>query len=154
MRRVAFGLVFLGALCGGAIGAAGDWKLELLPMGTPLANEGCVTRFGFVGQTDGDLFLDAGSDDKARATIKLGGKVFDLVLVHAKTTGRNGPDSTGVGTQYDRVFQDKTGALTVETVVKVTRLAPEADAVEMAGTLTAKYLGETQTVRVDGGVGC
>jgi len=54
----------------------------------------------------------------------------------------------------DRVFKDKTGAIVVESIVKVTALHPDADSTEMAGTLTAKYLGRTQTIKIEGGVAC
>ena len=142
----------------GAVGAnAADWKVEELPANLPLANQSCLTTYSFAGHvSENGVFLDESTDElrKARANIKLGGKVFDLVLVSSRRSGKDGPDSVGPGSQSDRVFKDKTGAVVVETVVKVIAEHPEADSVEMAGSLTAKYLGKTQTVRIEGGVAC
>ena len=155
MRFFKLGLAFAGlvVLSGGAIAA--DWHVEPLPANLPLANQSCLTRYGIAGKSgDADIFLDESTDDKARANIKLAGKVFDLTLVSSKTSGKDGPDTTGVGMQMDRVFKDKTGAVAVESVVKVTAVHPDADSSEMAGTLTAKYLGRTQTIKIAGGVAC
>jgi len=155
MRFFKLGLALAGfvALSGAAIAA--DWHVEPLPANLPLANQSCLTTYSIVGQnSDNGVFLDESTDDKARANIKLGGKLFDLKLVSSKTSGKDGPDSTGVGMQMDRVFKDKTGAIVVESIVKVTALHPDADSTEMAGTLTAKYLGRTQTIKIEGGVAC
>ncbi|HEX4304132.1 MAG TPA: hypothetical protein VHZ78_15150 [Rhizomicrobium sp.] len=153
-RHLVSAVVTVAVLFGNAF-AAGDWKVEALPANLPLASQSCLTTYSFVGHmSENGVFLDESTDDKARANIRLGGKVFDLVLVSSKRSGKDGPDSTGPGSQSDRVFKDKTGAVVVETVVKVTAEHPEADSVEMVGSLTAKYLGKTQTVRIEGGVAC
>ncbi len=156
----ALNLVFAAAVAlssGPALAGAATWHVEALPDTLPLASQSCLSTYTIVGQKGfAAAFLDESTDElrKARANIKLGGKVFNLLLVSTKRSGKDGPDSTGPGAQTDRVFKDKTGAVTVETVVKVTKENPEADSVEMEGSLTVKYLGGTQTVRIEGGVAC
>src|ERR1700759_3987891 len=139
MRAFKSGLAVLAVLavaaftCG-ATAAGPAWHVEGLPDTLPLASQSCLTTYTIVGQKGyAAAFLDESTDElrKARANIKLGGKVFDLLLVSTKRGGKDGPDSTGPGAQTDRVFKDKGGAVTVETVVKVTREDPEADSVEM-----------------------
>jgi hypothetical protein len=111
--------------------------------------------FGLKGpNADKTLFYDDGTDDKAHANVKLNGKLFDLLLVSQKTSGKDGPDSSGVGAHYDRTFKDKTGAVTVASSVIVTAVHPDADSSELAGTLTVTYLGTTQKIVIDGGIAC
>lgn len=163
MRAFKMGLAFfaLAALSGPTAAvpapAPAGWKIELLPDNLPLAQQSCLTAYSIVGQQGfHNVFLDESTDEllKARGNIKLGGKVYDLKLVSTKTSGKQGADTSGVGAHFDRVFKDKTGAVVVETMVTVTAIHPEADSSEMAGMLTAKFMGKAQTIKIEGGVAC
>ena len=155
MRTFTLGLALAALTCASGY-AATPWHIETLPDNAPLTKQsGCMTSYGPKGSnSDKNVFLDDGVDTGAVANIKLGGKVFDLQLVSQKTTGKDGPDSNGVGAHYDRVFKDKTGAVVVTSSVTVTAQHPETDSTEMAGTLSATYAGATQKLAIEGGVAC
>ncbi|HXC55309.1 MAG TPA: hypothetical protein VNU97_08450 [Rhizomicrobium sp.] len=157
MRAFKTGLVVMAAAAFTCGTAAANWHVESLPDNLPLASQSCLTTYSIVGTNGANsVFLDESTDEllKARGNIKLGGKLFDLKLVSTKTTGKDGADSSGIGAHFDRVFKDKSGAVVVETAVTVTALHPEADSSEMGGSLTAKFQGGTQTIKIEGGVAC
>ncbi len=136
--------------------AASAWHIDTLPDNAPImAQGGCLMSLGPKGPNSfKTVFLDDGVDVKAVANIKLGGKIYVLNLVSQKTSGKNGAESSGVGTHYERVFKDKTGAVAVTSTLAVTAEHPEADSVEMAGTLAVTYQGTTQKIAVEGGIAC
>jgi hypothetical protein len=139
-----------------AIAAAAAWRIETLPDNAPvMAQGGCMMSLGPKGPNSfKTVFLDDGVDVKAVANIKLGGKIFTLNLVKVTTSGKQGADSTGVGTHYERVFKDKTGAVAATSSLNVTAEHPDADSTEMAGSLSVTYQGTTQKIAVEGGIAC
>ena len=158
MRGLTISLA-LGALtlvAGNGLAAAAAWHIETLPDNAPITQQsGCMMSLGPKGPNSSKtVFLDDGVDVKAVANIKLGGKIFVLNLVSEKTSGKQGQDSSGIGTHYDRVFKDKTGAVSVTSALNVTGQHPEADSTEMAGTLSVTYQGTTQKIAVEGGIAC
>lgn len=158
MHKFTIGLAAaaLAFVSGNAIAAAAAWHVETLPPNAPLLQvSGCMGSFGLKGPHSTDsVFLDDGVDTGAKANIKLGGKVFALTLVSAKTSGKQGAESSGIGAHYDRVFKDKTGAVSVLSSMAVTAQHPDADSTEMAGTLSITYQGTTQKIAVEGGIAC
>jgi hypothetical protein len=135
--------------------AAAAWQIESLPDSAPLYQQsGCMGSFGLKGHATDTVFLDDSVDVKAKANIKLGGKIFALDLVSAKTSGKNGADSSGPGTHFDRVFKDKTGAVSVTAALIAGKEHPDADSTEMTGTLSVSWQGTTQKIAVVGGVAC
>lgn len=156
MRKFITGLAAAAVLSCNAFAAAPAWKIETLPDNAPITQQsGCMMSLGPKGPNSfKSVFLDDGVDVKAVANIKLGGKLFVLGLVSVKTTGKNGAESSGPGTHYERVFKDKTGAVNATSSLNVVAEHPEADSVEMAGTLSVTYQGTTQKVAVEGGIAC
>ena len=157
MRGLKSGLMIaaVAAFSSAATAAGPAWHVEPLPDSATASYQGCLGTFSVIGdKTMASVFIDDSTDTKARASIKLGGKVYDLVLVSVKRSGKEGPDSVGPGSQSDRVFKDKTGAVVVESLVKVTKQNPDTDSVEMAGSLSVKFMGGTQTLKIEGGVAC
>jgi hypothetical protein len=135
--------------------AAAAWQIEPLPDNAPLYQQsGCMGSFSPKGHTGQTVFLDDSVDVKAKANIKLGGKIFALDLVSAKTNGKNVSDASGPGTHYDRVFKDKTGVVSVTAALIAGKEHPDADSTEMAGTLSVTYQGATQKIAIEGGVAC
>ncbi|MEI9888501.1 MAG: hypothetical protein WDN08_18770 [Rhizomicrobium sp.] len=155
MRAITLGLAAWALISCDALAAAA-WNIDTLPDNAPImAQGGCLMSLGPKGPNSfKTVFLDDGVDVKAVANIKLGGKIFVLNLVSQKTSGRNGAESSGVGTHYDRVFKDKTGAVAATSSLNVTAEHPEADSTEMAGTLSVTYQGTTQKIQVEGGIAC
>ncbi len=157
MRRFPFAVAFA-ALTMTASGtlAAAAWHIETLPDNAPLTQQsGCMSSFGPKGPNSfKSVFLDDAIDTGATANIKLGGKIYVLKLVSVKTTGKNGAESSGPGTHYERVFKDKTGAVLATASLTVTKENPEADSTEMAGTLSVTFQGTTQKMAIEGGVAC
>jgi hypothetical protein len=138
-----------------ACGAPPAWHIEKLPDNAPLYQQsGCMGSFGFKGHGADTVFLDDSVDVKAKANIKLGGKIFALDLVSSKTSGKQGADSAGLGAHFDRVFKDKAGTVTVVSSLTVTAEHPDADSTEEKGTLTVTYQGTTQKVAIEGGTAC
>jgi len=157
MRIWSFGLAAtaFAILLSNAIGAAAAWQIEMLPDNAPLYQQtGCMGSFGVKGHAINTVFLDDSVDVKAKANIKLGGKIVALDLVSAKTSGKQGAESSGVGAHYDRVFKDKAGAVSVTASVTVTAEHPDADSTEMKGTLSVTWQGTTQKIDIVGGVAC
>ena len=157
MRIVSFGLAAaaVAVLSLNAVDAAAAWHIESLPDSAPLYQQsGCMGSFGLRGHTEKTVFLDDSVDVKAKANIKLGGKIFALDLVSARTSGKNGADSSGPGTRFERVFKDRTGAVSVRASLTAGKEHPEADSTEMAGTLSVTWQGTTQTIDIVGGVAC
>ena len=157
MRLVTSGLAIVLAFstCN-ALAAGAAWHFETLPDNAPITTQGgCLMSLGPKGPNSfKSVFLDDGVDVKAVANIKLGGKLFVLNLTREKTTGKDGANSSGVGTHYERAFKDKSGAVTATTSLTVTALHPEADSTEMAGTLSVTYQGTTQKIAIEGGIAC
>ena len=157
MRMFTVGLTFaaLTMLAGNALGAAA-WHIDTLPDNAPvMAQGGCMMSLGPKGPNSfKTVFLDDGVDVKAVANIKLSGKIFVLNLVKVTTSGKQGADSTGVGTHYERVFKDKSGAVAATSSLNVTAEHPDADSTEMAGLLSVTYQGTTQKIAVEGGIAC
>ncbi|MBL6851979.1 MAG: hypothetical protein ISS15_07865 [Alphaproteobacteria bacterium] len=138
-----------------ALAAGPAWHIEKLPDNAPLFQQsGCMGSFSPKGHGADVVFLDDGVDVKAKANIKLGGKIFALDLVSTKASGKQGADSAGLGAHFDRVFKDKAGAVTVVESITVTAEHPEADSTEEKGTLTVTYQGTTQKVEIEGGTAC
>jgi hypothetical protein len=157
MRILSFGLAATAAIlvsCNAI--AASAWHVETLPQNAPLLQaSGCMSSFGPKGpHSDQTVFLDDGVDTGAKANIQLGGKLFALGLVSAKTSGKQGAESSGIGAHYDRVFKDKAGAVSVAASLVVTAEHPDADSTEMAGTLSVTYQGTTQKIAIQGGIAC
>jgi len=138
-----------------AFAAAAAWHIESLPDSAPLYQQsGCMGSFSPKGHTDQTVFIDDSVDVKAKANIKLGGKIFALDLVSSKVNGKENNDTSGPGTHFDRVFKDKTGAVSVTAALIAGKDHPEADSTEMAGTLSVTYQGTTQKIAIEGGVAC
>jgi hypothetical protein len=156
MRIFTLGLAIAALAFASCDAAPAAWHIETLPDDAPLTKaSGCMGSFGLKGpHSDKAVLLDDGVDTGAKANIKLGGKIFALDLVSAKTSGKQGADSSGVGAHYDRVFKDKTGAVSATSSMTVTAEHPDADSTEMEGTLSVKYLGTTQKVAIEGGIAC
>jgi len=156
MRTITLGLAAAAAVilpCNAIAAAA--WHIESLPDSAPLYQQsGCMGSFGVKGHATDTVFLDDSVDVKAKANIKLGGKIFALDLVSAKTSGKNGADSSGPGTHFERVFKDRTGAVSVTASLATGKEHPEADSTEMAGTLSVTWQGTTQKIDIVGGVAC
>ncbi len=158
MRSITRGLALTAwaLLSCNVLAAAPAWHIDTLPDTAPvMAQGGCMMSLGPKGPNSfKTVFLDDGVDVKAVANIKLGGKIFVLNLVSVKTSGKQGQDSTGVGTHYERAFKDKSGAVAATSSLSVTAQHPDADSTEMAGTLSVTYQGTTQKVAVEGGIAC
>ena len=158
MRIASLGLALTASalLSCNALAAAAAWHIDTLPDDAPITKQsGCMMSMGPKGPNSfKTVFLDDGVDVKAVANIKLSGKIFVLNLVSEKTSGKQGQDSSGVGTHYERVFKDKTGAVAVTSSLNVTAEHPDADSTEMAGTLSVTYQGTTQKIAIEGGIAC
>lgn len=157
MRHITSGLTAAAVLLGSfSAMAATPWKVEKLPDNAPvMMASGCKLSLGPKGPKSYDsIYVDDAVDVKAVANVKINGKIIALNLVSVKTTGKNGAESSGVGTHYTRVFKDKAGTVTTSVELVVTGEFPESDSVGMAGTLSVTFGGTTQKIAVEGGTAC